>query len=180
MQQSLDPSKLKFLDESSINLGMTRLYGRAKTNERVNEYIPDVRFERTSVISTISLDGSSAPMVFKGTLNSNVFGAYTKQVLAPTLKPGDIVIMDNLSVHKVAGVLQAIYDAGAQVLFLPPYSPELNPIELSWSKMKALVRRDKPRSHDELALSLKSALESFSSADIAHWFLHDGYCVNVF
>ncbi|MEG1156073.1 MAG: transposase [Acinetobacter sp.] len=140
-QSSLDPLKLRFLDESSINLGMTRLYGRGKTNERVNDYTPDVRFERTSILSTIALDGNSAPMIFKGTLNGDLFGMYVKQFLAPTLKRGDIVVMDNLSSHKAGGVLQPIYDAGATVLFLLPYSPDFNPMDMSWSKMKSIVRK---------------------------------------
>ena len=130
-QPTLDSSRLRFLDESCLNLGMTRLYGRSKTNKRVNHYTPDVRFERTSIISTIALDGNSVPMIFKGTLNACVFGAYVEQFLSPTLKRGDIVVMDNLASHKVAGVLQPIYDAGALVLFWPPYSPDLNPIEKS-------------------------------------------------
>lgn len=179
LQPSLAPSKLRFLDESSLNLGMTRLYGRAMRNERVVDYVPDVRFERTSIISTIALDGNSAPMIFKGTLNSSLFSIYVEQVLAPTLKKGDIVVMDNLSSHKVKGVLQPIFDAGASVLFLPPYSPDLNPIEMSWSKMKAIVRKLKPRTYNDLIEALKAALDSFTYDDILHWFQHDGYGVNL-
>ena len=149
------------------------------TGERVNDYVPDVRFERTSIISTIALDGNTAPMIFKGTLNGGLFGTYVKQFLAPTLNEGDIVVMDNLSSHKVAGVLKPIYDAGAQVLFLPPYSPDLNPIEMSWSKMKAIVRKLKPRTYEELLDVLKFALDSFAYDDILHWFQHDGYGVNI-
>jgi transposase len=158
---------------------MTRLYGRAKTNERVVDYVPDVRFERTSILSTISFDGSSVPMIFKDTLNAELFSLYISQFLAPTLKCGDIVIMDNLSSHKVKGVLEPIYAAGASVLFLPPYSPDLNPIELSWSKLKAIVRKLKPRTYDELVEALKIALDSFSPDDMHNWFAHDGYEINV-
>jgi len=158
---------------------MTRLYGRARTNERVKDYTPDVRFERTSIISTIALDGNSAPMIFKGTLTGNLFGAYVKEFLAPTLKEGDIVVMDNLSSHKVAGALQPIYDVGASVRFLPPYSPDLNPIEMSWSKLKAIVRKLKPRTHEELLEVLKIELYSFTNNDVRHWFQHDGYGVNL-
>ena len=140
-QEKLDVSKLKFLDESSVNAGMTRLYGRAPTNERVNDYVPDVRFERTSIISTLGLSGVEAPMMFEGTLNGDFFGGYVKKVLAPTLSPGDIVIMDNYSAHKVDGVLDPIYEKGATVMFLPPYSPDLNkPIENFWANVKRRLR----------------------------------------
>jgi transposase len=110
---------------------MTRLYGRAKTSERVCDYVSDVRFERTSIISTIALDGVFAPMIFKETLNGSLFGAYVKQFLVPTLKEGGIVVMDNLTSYKVRGILQPIYETGAQALFLPRYSPDLNPIEMA-------------------------------------------------
>lgn len=178
-QKELDVEKLVFLDESSINYGMTRLYGRAMSNERVNDYVPDVRFERTSIISTIRLNGDTAPLIFKGTLNGEFFGIYIKQSLAPTLKEGDIVIMDNCSSHKVKGILQPIFDMKASVLFLPPYSPDFNPIEMSWSKMKSVLRKLKPRTYDELIAALQIALDSFTAQDIKHWFKHDGYFINV-
>lgn len=177
-QKTLDPNKLIFLDESSINCAMTRLYGRAFTNERVNDYVPDVRFERTSILSSIRLNGDTVPLIFKGTLNGELFGAYIKQFLAPTLREGDIVIMDNCSSHKTKGVLQPILDAKASVLFLPPYSPDFNPIEMSWAKMKSVLRSLKPRAYDELMPALQIALNSFSLNDIINWFAHDGYFVN--
>ena len=116
----MNPEDLVFLDESGINLGMTRLYGRSKGKARVNDYVPDVRFERTSIISTIRLNGDCVPMTYRGALNAEVFKAYIERFLAPTLKPGDKVVMDNLSSHKVKGVLKPVFDAGATVLFLPP------------------------------------------------------------
>ena len=178
-QQGLDVNKLVFLDESSINCGMTRLYGRGLTTKRVNDYNPDIRFERTSIVSTIRLNGETAPLIFKGTLNGEFFGAYIKQCLAPTLKEGDIVIMDNCSSHKVKGLLQPILDMNASVLFLPPYSPDFNPIEMSWSKMKSILRKLKPKTYDELISSLQIALNTFTSEDIRNWFNHDGYFVNL-
>lgn len=177
-QEKLDVTKLVFLDESSINCGMTRLYGRALRNERVNDYVPDVRFERTSIISTIRLNREQAPLIFKGTLNGILFAAYVERILAPTLEAGDIVIMDNGSSHKVSGVLDPIYRAGASVLFLPPYSPDFNPIEMSWSKMKSILRKLKPRTYDELVAALQIALNSFSVEDILNWFQHDGYFIH--
>ena len=169
-QPKLELTKLRFLDEASINCGMTRLYGRALTNARVNDYVPDVRFERTSVISVLGLNGVTAPMMFKGTLDSDLFAGYVEQVLAPTLSPGEIVILDNYSAHKVIGVLDPIYEMGASVMFLPEYSPDLNPIELMWSKVKSILRKLKPRTPDELLDALHCALESVSYMDILGWF----------
>lgn len=158
---------------------MTRLYGRAPTNERVNDYVPDVRFERTSIISTLGLGGVFAPLMFKGTMNGGFFEWYVEEILAPTLKPGEIVVMDNCSSHKVEGVLDSIYEKGAFVWFLPEYSPDFNPIELMWSKVKAILRKLKPRDFDELVKATGIALNSISSEDIAGWFEFDGYFVNV-
>jgi transposase len=155
---------------------MTRLYGRAATNERVNDYVTDVRFERTSIIGTMGLNGIDAPMTFKGTLNGEFFKGYVDLVLAPTLEAGDIVILDNLSSHKVDGVLDEIYEKGASVLFLPEYSLDLNPIELMWSKLKSVLRKLKPRTIEELEDAISIALESVSNSDIVGWFEHDGYC----
>lgn len=179
MQPELDTDKLVFLDESSVNCGMTRLYGRAATNERVYDYVPDVRFERTSIISTISLKRDSAPLIFKGTLNGNVFKAYVKECLTPTLNKGDILVLDNLSVHRVKRALEPLISKGVKILWLPRYSPDFNPIELSWSKMKSKIRELKPRNYDELKNAIKLALDSFTDLDIIHWFEHDGYRLNI-
>ena len=170
---------LVFIDETGINCGMTRLYGRAYKNQRVNDYVPDIRFERTSVISSLRLSGENVPCVFKGTLTGDLFGTYIRDFLAPSLKKGDIVALDNCTAHKVKGALDPVYAAGATVLFLPPYSPDFNPIEMSWSKMKAVLKKLKPRTYDELLTALEIALESFTAADIKMWFQHDGYCLNV-
>ena len=158
---------------------MTKLYGRALKNERVNDYVPDVRFDRTSIISSIRLKGENAPLIFKGTLNGEFFKEYISSCLAPTLNTGDIVILDNSSSHKVEGALDPIYQRGASALFLPPYSPDFNPIELSWSKMKAILKKLKPRTYDKLVAALQIALNSFTESDIANWFSHDGYIINV-
>lgn len=158
---------------------MTRLYGRAPTNERVNDYVPDVRFERTSFIGALGLEGVIAPMMFKGTLNGDFFGGYVEHVLAPTLSPGDIVVLDNCSAHKACDVLDPIYEKGASVLFLPEYSPDLNPIELMFSKIKAILRKLKPRSFDELVTSMGNALNSVAFSYIIGWFKHDGYTDNL-
>ena len=154
---------------------MTRLYGRALKSERVNDYVPDVRFERTSVISSMRLSGKTVPVVFKGTLNGDLFKVYISDCLAPTVRKGDVLILDNLTAHKVDGALDSIYRRGASVLFLPPYSPDFNPIELSWSKMKSSLKKLKPRTYEELVSSLKTAIDGFTLEDVKNWFTHDGY-----
>ena len=174
-QKTMDINKLVFLDETSINAGMTRLYGRALKGNRVNDYVPDMRFKRTSVLSSVRLDGTMVTIYFKGTLNGDLFTEYIKTVLAPTLKKGDVVIMDNLSSHKVSGVILPILEVGATVKYLPPYSPDLNPIELLWSKFKGYLKKVKARTFDSLADQILPALNSISKQDILHWFQHDGY-----
>jgi len=154
---------------------MTRLYGWGEKSKRVEDYVPDVRFERSSIIATLGTDGINAPLAYRGTLNGDLFRAYVEQVLAPTLKKGDVIVMDNYSVHKMTGILDPIYAKGAQVLFLPPYSPDLNPIEMAWSKMKAILRKLKPRTHEDMQNSLKTALEAITKTDIKNWFASDGY-----
>jgi transposase len=166
---------LVFLDESSVNTALTRTYGRAPSGERINDYVPDARFERMSVISTIRLGGEMAPFCFEGTLNGELFGAYMDAMLVPILNEGDILIMDNSSVHKVKNVTKSLIDKGIRIMFLPPYSPDFNPIELLWSKVKAFLKKIKERTFDNLADALKRALEHITPTDINNWFFHDGY-----
>jgi len=154
---------------------MTRLYGWGEKSERVNDYVPDVRFERSSIIAALGTDGINAPMTYNGTLNTEIFKPYIEHFLAPTLKPGDVVIMDNCSVHKVEGSLQPIYARGAEVMFLPPYSPDLNPIEMAWSKVKSILRKLKPRNDKDMQNAIKTALDAITKTDIENWFAHDGY-----
>jgi transposase len=175
-RKGLDPHRLVFLDESTVDCGMTRRYGRARRGEGVRDHAPDARFERTSVISAVRLDGRQAPMVFKGALDGAAFAAYVREVLAPILGEGDRAVMDNLAVHKVCGALGPIYENGAAALFLPPYSPDFNPIEPCWSKMKASLRRLKARTYGGLMAAMKTALDEVSASDIAGWFGHCGYC----
>ena len=139
--------------------------------------IPDVRFARTTVLSSVRMDGTIVPCVFEDALNGDIFKEYIRQFLVPTLKSGDIVVMDNLSSHKVDGVVGMIEAAGAQVKFLPPYSPDFNPIELMWSKMKTILRKLKIRAKELLDDAIAAALDSVSVPDIVNWFAHDGYCI---
>ncbi len=176
-QTSLDPSRLVFLDESGLNLGMTRLYGRAASHERVIDAVPDIRFCQMTILSSMRLDGTIIPVLFDGALNGEIFKTYVSQFLAPSLRPDDIVIMDNLSSHKVKGILAPIHGVGASVSFLPPYSPDLNPIELMWSKIKAILRKLKIRQKELLAEAVAYALDCISVSDIAGWFQHEGYAL---
>ena len=174
-QPEMPFDKLVFIDETGINTGMTRLYGRASGSRRVVDSTPDVRFERTTVLSSVRASAETVPLIFEGALDGEMFREYVAQCLAPALKPGDIVIMDSLSSHKVAGVLEPIIAAGATVRYLPPYSPDLNPIELMWSKIKAYLRKLKAGTKEALQLALAEALENIREADVLAWFAELGY-----
>jgi transposase len=176
-QAEMDGASLVFLDESGVNIGMTRLYGRAFGQERVVDYVPDVRFDRLSILSSVRLDGTIVPFAYKGTLDGPLFLAYVNKFLTPTLKEGDLVIMDNASPHKVKGVVEEIENKGAFVLYLPTYSPDLNPIEKMWSKIKAHLRKVKARTVDALYNALKDALDSVSISNIKGWFSEANYSV---
>ena len=154
---------------------MTRLYGRAFGGERVVEYVPDVRYETTTILSSVRLSGDTVPVIFEGALNGKTFKTYIEKALAPVLLQGDIVIMDSLSSHKVKGIVETVEKAGASVVFLPEYSPDLNPIELMWSKIKSVIRSLKPRSRDELEIAISLAFEAVSPDAISAWFDHCGY-----
>ena len=177
-QSAMNIDQLVFLDESGVNTGMTRLYGRNSSNERVIDYINDVRFERTSILSSIRANGDMVPLVFEGSLNGELFKAYISQCLAPTLRKGDIVIMDNLTSHKVKGVVDLIIAAGASVIYLPPYSPDFNPIEQMWSKVKAYLRKIKAITSELLEAAIAEALKQVTTSDILAWFVENGYSIH--
>jgi transposase len=154
---------------------MTRLYGRGYKGERVIDYVPDVRFERISIISAINLDGLLAPMLYKGSADGELVKAYLAEFLIPTLKKGSIIVMDNLSSHKVNGIKEIAEKNGIKILYLPPYSPDLNPIELMWSKIKTYLRKLKARTIENLNKSIVEALNSVSKNDIFEWFKFRDY-----
>ena len=172
----LPVDKLVFLDESGVNIDMVRRYGRAKNKNRVNDYAPVNTPKKTTLVSSVRLDGTQAYEFFQGSLNGKNFLSYVKNTLIPTLKKGDIVVMDNLSCHKVKGVKEAIEEAGASVLYLPPYSPDFNPIEMMWSKIKALLRNWKTDTPELLHSVIPDAFSSVSISDISGWFTASGYC----
>ena len=169
--------QLKFLDEAGSNLAMTRLYGRAARGERVYDTVPQNYGENITMLACLSADGLSAPMTVEGAVDGAVFLAYVEQVLAPTLLKGDVVVMDNLGAHKVKGIKEAIESRGAKVIYLPPYSPDLNPIEKCWSKIKTYLRAAKARTREALEQALKEALLLVTKKDAQGWFASCGYPV---
>ena len=166
---------LKFIDESGVNLGLTRLFGRATPGQRVVEATPGTSGPHYTVVAAVGLDGVQAPWLLEGAMSTVSFETYVEQILAPTLRVGDWVVLDNLSVHKGSPVRSAIEARGAQIIFLPPYSPDLNPIELCWAKVKTALRAAKARTWDTLVDALASALRAVSPDDIQAWFTHCGY-----
>jgi transposase len=174
-QPEMDFNRLVFFDESSINTGMTRFYGRAKKGDRVVEHIPDIRFERTTILSSVRANCEIVPMLFSGSLNGEIFKKYISDFLVPTLKKDDIVVLDNLSSHKVKGVEESIKKVGAKILFLPPYSPDFNPIELMWSKIKSYFLKVKARSKELLEIAISEAINRVTKSDILGWFRKNGY-----
>jgi len=154
---------------------MTRAYGRAPSNARVLDATPKNWGESITLIAGIRLSGLVAPMLMRGSLTGPAFIDYVERCVVPELREGDVLVLDNLGAHRMLAVQRAIEDAGASVLFLPPYSPDLNPIELAWSKVKAIVRKLKPRALDALVDASARALESITGYDLANWFRHAGY-----
>jgi transposase len=163
------------LDESGAKTNLTRLCGRALKGERVHASTPHGHWQTTTMIASIRLDGSTACMALDGTTDTESFRAYVGQVLVPTLRWGDMVVMDNLSPHKSDPTLALITNAGAQVLFLPAYSPDLNPIEKMWSKVKSLLRAAEARTPADLITAIGQALAKVTSQDALGWFTSCGY-----
>ena len=174
-QGEFDSSKCVFLDESGVNIDLTRRYGRAKGAARVHDKVPLNTPKNTTILSSVRLDGETVYTHFQGSLTGDRFLTYVKEQLVPHLREGDIVIMDNLRSHKVSGVREAIEEAKAFVLYLPPYSPDFNPIEMLWSKLKAFLRKEKARSLPDLDDAIPCAFDSISPSDISAWFLTAGY-----
>lgn len=154
---------------------MTRLRGRSLIGTRLVEHVPHGHWKTTTFLSAIRASGWVAPLVIDGAINGKMFLAWVQQHLVRSLRPGDVVIMDNLSSHKVKGVAQAIEAAKAKVLYLPPYSPDFNPIELAFSKLKRLIRSAKNRTIDELWNTCGSILDQFDEAEFRNYFKHAGY-----
>jgi transposase len=176
--QDLDVRRLIFVDESGVNLAMTRRFGRATPGQRVVDSVPDNYGSNQTMLAALSLAGLDAPWVVDGAVNGAIFHCWVSEVLCPTLQPGDIVLWDNLSAHKVTGVEALLAARGARLLRLSPYSPDFNPIEQCWSKIKTFLRRAKARTIEALIAAIKEALDTVTVVDIRGWFEHCGYPVH--
>ena len=170
-------TSLVFVDESGANTQMTRWRGRALGGQRLVARIPHGHYQTSTLISGIRLEGPCAPWLFEGPMNGEMFLAWGEQGLAPTLRAGDLVILDNLATHKIRGVREAIQAAGARLLYLPPYSPDFNPIEPMWSKIKQILRSHDPRTGADLLLAAKTAFQSISIADCKGFFFSAHFAI---
>ena len=178
--ESLDKlvKRLKFLDESGTHLGLTRLCARAAPGQRIVEATPGYSGPHYTWVATLGWKEVTAPWVLEGAMDRVAFEAYVRSQLLPTLRRGDIVVMDNLSAHTGETIRQLIEARGARLQFLPPYSSDFNPIELCWSKIKTALRAAKARTLDALMEALAKALRSISLTDIQDWFAHCGYALS--
>jgi transposase len=174
-QGLLDPAKLVFIDETSVNTSMVRLYGRCPCGARLVDHVPFGHWETMTFVSALRHDGMVAPMLIEGPMNGELFLAYVEQCLVPTLKPDDIVVVDNVATHKVAGVAEAIEAAGATLRYLPKYSPDLNPIEMPFSKFKAHLRKLAQRTIPGICRGIRSFLTSLTGQECANYIRHAGY-----
>ena len=174
---TLDPARLVFLDESGVRTDLIRRYGRGLSGARVPDHTPDGRWHTTTFLGALRVTGLTAPAVFDGPIDGASFLAYIEQVLTPTLAPGDIVIMDNLSCHKSPAVRRAIEAVGAQLWFLPKYSPDFNPIELAFAKLKAILRKARCRTREVLWDTIGAAVPGYDPAECRNYFRHCGYSV---
>jgi transposase len=164
-----------FIDETWAKTNMTRTHGYAPKGERLIDAAPHGHWHTTTVVGALRSDGMIAPLVIDGAINGELFRAYVEQVLAPELRPGDVVVLDNLGSHTTAGVREAIERAGCRLLFLPPYSPDFNPIENAFSKLKRLLRTAAERTVDGLWSAIGRLLDEFRPAECRNYFRHCGY-----
>jgi transposase len=171
----LDANRLVFVDESGSNIALTALYARAPRGQRAHGSVPRNRGKNTTLLASLSLEGIGASLLLEGATTAAAFEVYLEQLLLPSLAPGQIVVMDNLSAHKGARVRQLIEERGCQLLFLPAYSPDFSPIEETFSKIKAFLRRVGARTREALQEALVQALETVTSQDARGWFGHCGY-----
>ena len=174
-QQRVDPSRLVFIDETWTKTNMTRLYGWAKRGSRLIDKVPHGHWKTSTFLAALRCDRVEAPCLFDGPINGERFLAYVREFLIPTLKPNDIVVADNLGSHKGKAVRNAIRTAGARLMFLPKYSPDLNPIEQVFAKLKTLVRKAEPRTFDAISDALKNALAKVPPSECANYLRNAGY-----
>ncbi len=166
------------MDEAGSNLAMTRLYGRGARGARVIETVPQNYGENITMLASLSIDGIEAAMTINGAVDGVVFKVYVEKVLCPTLTAGDVVVMDNLPAHKVSGIKELIEECGAKLIYLPPYSPDLNPIEKCWSKIKTYLRKAKARTREGLEKALREVLLLITKEDAVGWFKSCSYTIH--
>ena len=174
-QPDLVPERLVFIDETGASTKMARRYGRARRGERCRAPVPHGHWKTTTFVGALRLEGMTAPMVLDGAMHGAAFLAYVEQVLVPTLAPGDIVVMDNLPAHKPVAVRHAIEGAGAELRFLPPYSPDFNPIEMAFSKLKAFLKKVAARTVDDLWDAIARGIDTFTPTECQNYFAAAGY-----
>lgn len=175
----LDPRRLVFIDETGTNTKMVRRYGRGRRGQWVIGKVPHGHWKTTTFVAALRHDGLTAPLVVDGAINGDIFLAYVEQQLVRTLQPGDVVVMDNLASHKKAGVREAIEAAGARVVYLPPYSPDFNPIELVFAKLKWLLRSAGERTISALWRRLGELIDEFPPHECLNYFQHCGYATTM-
>ena len=171
----MDAARFVFLDETGLTTKMTRLYGRSPRGERLVGAVPHGHWRTTTFIAGLRQSGIIAPLVLDGPMTGAAFRAYIEQALAPALQPGDVVVMDNLAAHKMAGISEAIAAAGASLLYLPPYSPDLNPIEQFFAKLKALLRKAAARTKEVLWQTAGQLLDLVPPAECRSYLANAGY-----
>ena len=174
-QPDLEPKRLVFIDETGASTKMARRYGRSPRGERCRAPVPHGHWKTTTFVGALRLEGITAPMILDGAMHGTAFLAYVEQVLAPTLSPGDIVIMDNLPAHKPLAVRHAIEATGADLHFLPPYSPDFNPIEMAFSKLKAFLKKSAARTVDDLCDAIAHGIQTFTPKECQNYFAAAGY-----
>jgi transposase len=167
----------KFIDESGVNISMARLYARAPKGKRVVGSVPQNWGRNITMLAALSAAGVDATMTIEGATDTDVFCAYISEVLSPTLRQGDIVVMDNLSAHKARKVRELVEASGARLMYLPPYSPDFNPRERCWSKIKTFLRAAKARTSEKLDEAIKKAFATITESDARAWFKHCGYAL---
>jgi len=164
-----------FIDECGVTTDLLRRYGRSLRGVRLRDHTPCGHWETHTIVAALRPDAITAPAVFDGPIDNDSFRAYVEQVLVPTLQPGDVVVLDNLAVHKQPAVRAAIEAAGARIRFLPPYSPDFNPIEMAFAKLKAFLRAARPRTFDHVTALTAAALALFTPAECRNYVRHCGY-----
>jgi transposase len=171
----MDPARFVFLDETGTATNMARRYGRSLSQQRLVAAVPHGHWRTTTFVAGLRQTGIVAPLVLDGPMTGPAFRAYVEQFLAPSLAPGDVVVLDNLAAHRVDGIRQALAAVGASLLYLPPYSPDLNPIEQLFAKLKALLRKAAARTRDDLWATLGRLLDACPPVECANYLHHCGY-----